>query len=246
MTGLARRVGAFLCGDKLAAGAAAVLVVFVLLGAFGHLLPLGDPNEIGVGPRLAPPSLALPLGTDELGRSFLPRAVHGIRATFFLATLAVVLTAIAGTLLGMFAAYAGRGVDALVMRLVDVMFAFPAIVLGLLVAAIVGPGNLSCIAVISFATLPLFVRVVRSVTLSVAERGFVTAAEVAGASRARILFVHLLPNVAGAVIVHLTYAISIGMLIESGLSFLGLGTQPPDSSLGSLLRLGATYLTIAP
>jgi peptide/nickel transport system permease protein len=158
----------------------------------------------------------------------------------------VLATAFIGTIVGMLSAYFGGFVDTLVMRLADVMFAFPAIVLGLLVSALLGPGIFPAVLVISFVTLPLFVRLVRAVTLSVAGREFVVAAEVAGASTARILVLHLLPNVSGAVVVQLTYALSIGMLVESGLSFLGLGTQPPDASLGSLLRLGAVYVGIAP
>jgi peptide/nickel transport system permease protein len=160
--------------------------------------------------------------------------------------MAVLATAFIGTIVGMLSAYFGGFVDTLVMRLADVMFAFPAIVLGLLVSALLGPGIFPAVLVISFVTLPLFVRLVRAVTLSVAGREFVVAAEVAGASTARILVLHLLPNVSGAVVVQLTYALSIGMLVESGLSFLGLGTQPPDASLGSLLRLGAVYVGIAP
>lgn len=140
----------------------------------------------------------------------------------------------------------GGFLDTIVMRLADVFFAFPALVLGLLVSAVMGAGAFPAILVISVVTLPLFVRRVRDVTLNVAVREFVVASEVAGASRTRILLVHLLPNIAGAVIVQLTYALSIGMLVESGLSFLGLGTQPPDASLGSLLRLGAVYIEIAP
>ncbi|HZH27399.1 MAG TPA: ABC transporter permease [Azospirillaceae bacterium] len=232
--------------DALSRGAAALLGAILLLGAFGHLLPIGDPNDIAAGPRLSPPSWEFPLGTDELGRSFLPRVVHGIRTTFLVSAVAVLATAVAGTLVGMFSAYAGGLVDTLVMRLADIFFAFPAIVLGLLVSAVMGPGAFPAVLVISIVTLPLFVRVVRAVTLGVARREFVITAEVAGASAVRILLVHLLPNVAGAVIVQLTYALSIGMLVESGLSFLGLGTQPPDASLGSLLRLGAVYVGIAP
>mgnify|MGYP001006947867 CR=1 FL=1 len=226
--------------------AVALLVLFVLLGLFGPWLPLGDPARIAAGPRLSPPSWAFPLGTDELGRSFLPRLVQGIRATFLVATLAVLVTAVLGTLLGMLAGYLRGVVDEAIARFADVLFAFPALLLGLLVAAVLGPGSLSAIAVVSAATLPLFMRVIRSVSLSLTGRGFVVAAEVSGASVGRILFVHLLPNVLGAGIVQLTYALSIGMIIESGLSFLGLGVQPPEASLGSLLRQGSVYLTIAP
>jgi peptide/nickel transport system permease protein len=237
---------AFYRNDRLTGLAALALVVLVLLGVFGRVLPLGDPTAIGVGPRLGAPAWELPLGTDELGRSYLPRVVQGIRVTFLIASIAVMLTAALGTLIGMISAYVRGWVDALIMRLADVMFAFPALILGLLVAALLGPGDVSVVTVITAATLPLFIRVVRAVTLSLAERGFVVAAEVAGASKLRVMLVHLLPNITGAVLVQLTYALSVGMLIESGLSFLGLGIQPPHASLGSLLRTGAVYLTIAP
>jgi len=232
--------------DHLAAVGGLVLLTLLLLGAFGPWLPLGDPDQIGAGPRFAAPSWAMPFGTDELGRDLLPRIVRGIRATFVLALASVCGTAILGTLIGLYAAYVGRWVDTVIARAMDIMFAFPALMLGLLVAAVIGPGSISALAVILFATLPLFVRVVRSVTLGMVGRGFVTAAEVAGASRLRVMLVHLLPNVLGAVLVQFTYAVSIGILIESGLSFLGLGSQPPESSLGALLRLGSVYLTIAP
>jgi len=232
--------------DHVAAVGGLVLLSLLFLGAFGPWLPLGDPDQIGAGPRFAAPSWAMPFGTDELGRDLLPRIVRGIRATFVLALASVCGTAILGTLIGLYAAYVGRWVDTVIARAMDIMFAFPALMLGLLVAAVIGPGSISALAVILFATLPLFVRVVRSVTLGMVGRGFVTAAEVAGASRLRVMLVHLLPNVLGAVVVQFTYAVSIGILIESGLSFLGLGSQPPESSLGALLRLGSVYLTIAP
>jgi peptide/nickel transport system permease protein len=232
--------------DGLMAAATVMLVVLVLLGVAGPWLPIGDPTAIGAGPRLAPPSAAFPLGTDELGRSYLPRVVGGIYVTFVLAAVSVLLTAILGVMIGLAAAYFGGRVDMSVARFADILYAFPAIILGLMIASIVGPGSVAIITVIVAATLPLFIRVVRSVALSIASQEFVIAAEVAGASPLRIMLVHLLPNVAGAVIVQLTYALSIGMLIESALSFLGLGAQPPYPSLGSLLQLGAAYLTIAP
>jgi peptide/nickel transport system permease protein len=228
------------------AAATVMLVVLVLLGVAGPWLPIGDPTAIGAGPRLAPPGAAFPLGTDELGRSYLPRVVGGIYVTFVLAAVSVLLTAILGVMIGLAAAYYGGRVDMSVARFADILYAFPAIILGLMIASIVGPGSVAIITVIVAATLPLFIRVVRSVALSIASQEFVIAAEVAGASPLRIMLVHLLPNVAGAVIVQLTYALSIGMLIESALSFLGLGAQPPYPSLGSLLQLGAAYLTIAP
>lgn len=232
--------------DALSVFGLVMLVALVLLGLFGPYLPIGDPSRIGAGPRLDGPSWAHPFGVDELVRAYLPRVVEGIRATFIVSIIAVAITAVIGTLLGMVAGYRRGVVDDLVARLADIMFAFPALLLGLLVAAVAGPGAASAIAVICIATLPLFIRVVRAVTLSVAKRGFVVAAEVAGASTWRIMLVHILPNILGPAIVQLTYALSIAMIIESALSFLGLGVQPPEASLGSLLRQSSTYLTIAP
>jgi peptide/nickel transport system permease protein len=246
MGGVISWLGRIWRSDALSAFGLATLLLLIFLGIFGPLLPLGDPTQIAAGPRLGAPTLEHPFGTDELGRSFLPRVVQGIRATFLLSAIAVLIAATLGTLLGMAAGYFGRAVDIAVARGADILFAFPALLVGLLVAAVLGPGQVSAIAVISIATLPLLIRVVRSVTFSVAGRGFVTAAEVAGASAGRILLIHILPNVMGAVMVQLTYALSIGMIIESALSFLGLGVQPPDASLGSLLRQGSAYLTIAP
>lgn len=232
--------------DRLGLFGLVVLVLLVFLGAAGPFLPLGDLTEIGAGPRLGPPSLTFPFGNDELGRNVLPRVIEGIGITFLLSSVAVAITAVIGTLLGMAAGYLRGFYDGVIARIADILFAFPALLFGLLAAAVLGPGNVSAIIVISTATLPLFIRVVRSVTLSFADREFVLAAVVSGASTWRVLWVHLLPNVLGAAIVQLTYALSIGMLIESGLSFLGLGVQPPSASLGSLLRLGSVYLTVSP
>lgn len=188
--------------DLLTRIAISLLLLVSMFGIFGNQLPIGDANRIAAGPRLSPPSWAFPMGTDELGRSYLPRIVDGIRTTLLVSSSAVFFTAFLGTLIGMIAAYTGGLVDRVVMRLADVLFAFPALVLGLLVSAIIGPGILSAVLVISVVTLPLFVRLVRVVTSVVASREFVTAAEVAGASVGRVMTMHLLPNVAGAVIVH--------------------------------------------
>jgi peptide/nickel transport system permease protein len=236
----------FFHADPLGLLGAVLMLVFLVLGTFGPYLPLGDSEAIGAGPRLGAPSAKFPMGTDELGRDYLPRVVQGIGATFLLSSIAVLITAVIGTLLGMTAGYLGGYTDSAIARLSDVLFAFPALLFGLLTAAVLGPGDVAAMVVITTATLPLFIRVIRAVSLSIARREFVIAAVVCGASTWRILLVHILPNVLGAAVVQLTYALSIGMLIESGLSFLGLGVQPPRASLGSLLQLGSVYLTVAP
>jgi len=136
--------------------------------------------------------------------------------------------------------------DEIVPRLADLMFSFPAILLAIMISAILKPGTPSAIAAIVIETLPVMIRVVRAATLAVAEQDFVIQARIAGAGLGRILALHLLPNVATVIVVQAAYSISFGMIIESGISFLGLGVQPPEASLGSLLHDGRVYLSIAP
>lgn len=233
-------------GDALSRFAVVALVVLLIVGLLGPRVGLGGDPTDSVGPRLQGPGGDWWFGTDSLGRSLLPRVVEGIGTTILLATFAVAIAAFIGTLLGIVAAYAGGFVDQLFARVADVFFSFPAILLAILASAVLGPGSSGAMVAMVLATLPLMLRVVRSATLNVAPRDFVVSSRVSGASFPRIVLVHLLPNVAGAAIVQATYALSVGMLVESGLSFLGLGVQAPDASLGSLLRDGNTYLTIAP
>jgi peptide/nickel transport system permease protein len=225
---------------------AGLLLFFVLVALGGSLLPIGDPDATGVAPRLAPPSTEWIAGADSLGRSVLPRLVQGLRTTLLVAGSAVLVTAAASVLLGMLAAYYRGVAGVIITRSADVLFAFPAILLGLLVAAISGPGITGAVISIALICSPLMVRVVRAASLSVVGRDFVTAARIGGAGPVRILTVHVLPNIAGTVLVQATYALSLGMLVESALSFLGLGVQPPGASLGSLVHEGAVYLSIAP
>ena len=157
------KVWRLLRGDPLTGAGAILLVLLALAGALGPLLPIGDPTAIGAGPRLSPPSFALPLGADELGRSHLPRLVGGILETFLLSGAAVLLTAVLGVFIGIVAAYLRGFTDGVIARLADMLFAFPPIILGLLVVSMAGPGTLAVISVITAATLPLFIRAVRSV-----------------------------------------------------------------------------------
>lgn len=233
-------------GDLLSRVGLGLLVLFVLVSLLSPLLPIGDPYATGVAPRFAPPSWEWLAGTDSLGRSLLARLMQGMRTTLLVAGTAVVVTATFSVLLGMVAAYYRGPVGEAITGIADVLFAFPAILLGILVAAISGPGVTGAVISIALICSPLMVRVVRAASLTVVGRDFVVAARVGGAGPLRILFVHVLPNIAGAAVVQATYALSVGMLVESALSFLGLGVQPPQASLGSLVHEGATYLSIAP
>lgn len=232
-------------GDPLGRFGLLLLAALLLVGLLAPLLPIGSAVD-SAGPRLQGPSGAFPLGTDELGRSLLPRLAMGVRETILLSTAVVLATTALGVLVGCFAALAGRRTDDLIMRMTDVVFSFPVFLVSILVSVVAGPGRAAAIAAIFAVTLPTMVRVVRAAALPVVERDFVVAAEVAGAGRARILWVHLLPNVRGVVIGQVAFAISLGMLVEGGMSFLGLGIQAPGASLGSLVGSGRIYLTVTP
>jgi peptide/nickel transport system permease protein len=224
----------------------AVLGLFVAIAAFADWLPLGDPYKVNAGPRLAKPSADFIAGTDSLGRSQLPRLARAMQATFLLAGGAVIATAILSVALAVVAAYFGSWIGELVIRGADILFAFPALLLAILIVAVTGPGKTGALISIVLICTPLMMRVVRAAALSVVNRDFVVAARVGATRSLRILAVHVLPNIAGTAVVQATYALSVGMLIESGLSFLGLGVQTPDASLGSLVQEGAVYLSIAP
>lgn len=243
--GLRRRAIPFQ-GDVLSRIGLALLLAFAFLAIIRPLLPLGNPDAIGVGPRLGRPSWSFPAGTDTLGRSQLPRVVAGIRTTIFLPTLAVVVLTTVAVLVGMVAAYFPRVIGQVVSRSCDVLFSFPPLLLALLLIAIIGRGETAVVTSIIIIGLPGMTRIIRAAALRVVNRDFVMASRVGGASTGRLMLVHVLPNIAGTVMVQATLTLSSAILIESGLSFLGLGVQPPAASLGSLLFLGAPYLTVAP
>jgi peptide/nickel transport system permease protein len=249
MSGVAvklRRRRAPFQGDLLTRAAALLLLFFLAIAILGPVLPIGNPDETGVGPRLGSPSGEFIAGTDSLGRSLLPRLAQGLRTTLLVAGTAVLVSAAVSIVLGMVAAYFRGFAGEFVSRGADVLFAFPAILLAILIAAISGPGITAAVISISLIVCPLMLRVVRAASLSVVDRDFVVAARVGGAGSLRILAVHVLPNIAGTAVVQATYALSVGMLVESALSFLGLGVQAPEASLGSLVYEGAVYLPIAP
>lgn len=233
-------------GDLLSQlGGMAVLALIAcgLVGLETHVF--GDPAALVSAP-LQPPSWSTLFGSDNLGRSVLARTVAGIGQSVILASGAVIIAVAIGTVLGMCAGYFRGVVDEIIGRLADSMFAFPAIIVAILVAALYGPGAKSAIASVVLVTLPIAVRVVRAETIVIAGRSYVLQSRIAGGGALHILRAHILPNIAGAVIVQGAYSISFGMIVESGVSFLGLGVQPPEASLGSLILEGRPYLSVAP
>ncbi|PCC43151.1 ABC transporter permease [Brevibacterium aurantiacum] len=233
-------------GAGLTVAAVAFLLLAAALSGLAMIVPFaGSPTDV-VGSRLSPPSWSYPLGTDSLGRSLLPRLIEGIGVTLVLSASAVVVAATVSTVVGMIAGYLGGWVKELTLRLADVFYAFPSIILAILLAAVLGAGRIAIVSAIVLVTVPLMLRMVCAATMNIAHRDYVTSALISGISNRRIIFRHILTGISGTIAVQGTYSLSVGILVEGGLSFLGQGVQIPQSSLGLLVQEGATYMIAAP
>lgn len=222
----------------------AILLIIAMLGWFG--ITPHDPLMQYRIERLKPPSANHWMGTDLLGRDVMSRLMIGITQSFMVGFAAVAIAAAAGTLLGLTAAWFGRWCDGSIMRLMDVLLAFPAILLALLIITVAGPGMATSIVAIAIVYLPIFTRVVRGPALSLRSREFVDAARIFGSRRSYILTRHLLLNLVAPLTVQITLALAWSLLTEAGLSFLGLGTQPPAASLGLMLGDARNLMEKAP
>ncbi|TWF58247.1 ABC transporter permease [Neorhizobium alkalisoli] len=221
-----------------------VYLVIALLGVFG-VTPHNPLQQFRID-RLHGPSMKYLMGTDLFGRDVASRLMTAIGQSFLVAFASVAIASIFGTILGLTAAWFGRLWDGLVMRIMDVLLAFPAILLALLIIAIAGPGSFTSIAAIAIVYTPIFTRVVRGPALSIKGREFVDAARTFGSSRRYILTRHLLLNLVAPLTVQVTLALAWSLLTEAGLSFLGLGTQPPAASLGLMLADSRNMMETAP
>ncbi len=221
-----------------------ILCIFIV-AVIAPYIALYDPYKINVYKVLEPPSKEHPFGTDELGRDVFSRVIYGARVSIKVGFLAMGIAIATGTLLGAVAGYYGGFIDTVIMRFVDVMLAFPALFLILAVVAVLEPNIYIIMIVIGLTGWMDVARLVRAEVLSLKEREFVLAARAIGAGSGRIIFKHILPNAIYPVIVAATFSVGGAILIESGLSFLGLGIQPPEPSWGGILSVGKDYITVA-
>jgi peptide/nickel transport system permease protein len=205
-----------------------------------------DPNALDFASQLAGPSSQHWLGTDEFGRDLFSRVLVGARGTLYVGVIAVGLALSVGSLLGAVAGYAGSLLDELLMRLVDVLYAFPAILMALLLAAIYQPGTLTAMSAIGLATVPIFARLTRASVLSLKQRDYVEAGRALGASHGRLLRRYILPGALGPILVQASLSMAVAVLAEAALSFLGLGTPPGVPSWGNMLREAQGFLAMSP
>lgn len=223
----------------------AVLILWLVGATFGPLLPT-SPNRIELAQILEGPSLDAWLGYDELGRPVLERLVAGARTSFLVALAVVSLSLAIGTFIGIVSAWLGGLWDHLIVRITDVFLAFPGILLAIALAGILGPGVENVVVALATVGWVGFARLARAQALSVKHREHVLAAIALGSRAPRILWRHVLPLIAAPLIVEGTFAVAGVIIAEAGLSFLGLGVQPPAASWGSIIREGTRYMLVAP
>jgi ABC-type dipeptide/oligopeptide/nickel transport system permease subunit len=230
----------------------ATVVGVVLLGGIclsallADVIAPYDPDLQNYRAVLRPPSLAHPLGTDNFGRDQLSRMIHGGRVAITVGFGAVGLAAVVGAILGLIAGYLRGLADEAIMRVMDAILAFPALMLALGITVAFGPSLTTIIIAIAISDIPVFARLIRGQVLSIRERDYVTAAVVMGARPPRIILRHILPHVVGPLVALATLHVGHAILTEAALSFLGLGVQPPTASWGSILRTGFGFIEIAP
>ncbi len=225
---------------------ASILLVMALAGLFAPLLFEADPNAQNLRERYQPPSIEHPMGTDSLGRDVFVRVVYGARTSLGIAVTAAILSAVTGSLLGFASGFIGGRFDIIVARSVDILMAFPTVLLAIVIITVLGGGVFNLIVAIVISSLPQFVRIARSLAFSIREQDYVQAARSMGATAWRQLIYHIVPNGIPVIIILTTALMGSVILIESSLSFLGLGVQPGTPSWGAMISEGRGVLREAP
>lgn len=221
-------------------------VVIVSMALVSFFWTPYSPNRMSAQERLQSPSIHHPLGTDHYGRDILSRVMKGAVNSIIVGLVTVAIGLSLGVLLGLLAAYYGRLVDEVIMRFADLLFGFPAVLTAILITSILGPSMVNAMLAIGIFYIPVFARLTRAVGMTVYARDFITAARSTGASEWRVAWRHVMPNIASPLLIQGTIQFSVAILAEAGLSYLGLGTQPPHASWGRMLNEAQTYMGQAP
>tara|TARA_B100001105_G_C22382940_1_gene440506 strand:+ start:1120 stop:2010 length:891 start_codon:yes stop_codon:yes gene_type:complete len=230
--------------DKKALVGSVVLTIFLISAIFGNVISPYDPSDMAFD-MMEPPSWSHPLGTDDLGRDLLSRIIVGTQVSLFVGISTVVIALIAGLILGVLAGYLGGWVDHVIMRYIDLQWAFPNFIIAVYLVAVFGTGLSNVIVAISLAFVDDFARIARGMVLSIKEEQYVAAARTVGVSDIRIMWRHILPNAAAPIIVQATVSISYAILGEASLSFLGLGVDASTPTWGLILADGRSFISRA-
>jgi len=232
--------------NRLVLFGAGIIVLMVVLAALAGVVAPYDPTEMKVMDALKGPSGGHLFGTDRFGRDVLSRTIHGTRIALGVALSSIGIAVLIGSALGLVGGFVGGWPDLIIGRIMDILFSFPTLVLAIAIAAMMGPGLNNAVLAIAVVYAPLFCRVARGPVIAERAKEHVSAAIALGAGSARIIFRHVLPNVLAPLIVQASVALAFAILIEASLSYVGLGTQPPEPSWGTMLNEGRTYLETAP
>ncbi|MCZ4351006.1 ABC transporter permease [Roseovarius aestuarii] len=232
--------------NRAALAGSTITALFIIIIIVGPMISPWGSGAFDFTAVLKPPSWSHPFGTDSLGRDVLTRVMEGARISLMISASGVLAAMCLGITAGLFAGYLGGWLDAIVMRMVDLLFAFPAFVLALFLMVALGFGVTNVALAIMLVYLPIFARITRNTTEVVRGDAYVQAAQVMGQSTPRILFREILPNISAPILVQASIAVAFGIVIESGLSFIGLGVQPPTPSLGVIMADGQEYFRRAP
>ncbi len=234
------------CRNRTAMVSLIILLLILLTAIFAPLLAPHDPARSSLRAILKPPSLTYLLGSDDLGRDVLSRLIFASRLSLIASVQAVVIALGIGLPLGLISGYVGGWVDTIIMRLNDALMSFPALILAVVIVGMLGPSLTNAMTAIGLVYAPRIMRVVRGSTLSVRQEVYITAARATGCGDARIIARHVLPNVTGPLVVQATVLMGQALLAEAGLSFLGLGVQPPEASWGAILGTAFPYMAQSP
>ena len=232
--------------NRLAVAGGALLALFLLIAAVAPWIAPHDPLAQDLYGRLSPPSAKNWFGTDDFGRDILSRVLHGSRVSLRVGVAAVAIALVVGTVIGLMAGYWGGLLDNVLMRLMDLMLAFPSILLAIVVVAVLGPSLNNAMLAVGIVSIPQYARLVRASVLSIREQDYVTAARALGARDARIILAAILPNCVAPLTVQSTLGLAGAILDAAGLSFLGLGAQPPTPEWGAMLSGGRDFILSAP
>jgi peptide/nickel transport system permease protein len=232
--------------SRLALPGLAIVLVFVVCGVFAPLIAPFDPYKTDLMNVLAPPSAENWFGTDELGRDLFSRIVYGARISLIEGVFSVALAMAIGVPIGIVSGYVAGAVDAIIMRVIDVLLAFPGVLLAIVIISVLGPGLTNAIIAVAVYTIPIFARLARGATLTVRDEPYVEAARAAGLSDVRILARHVFPNISATLFVMMTLRVAISILTAASLSFLGLGAQAPLPEWGAMLSNSRNAMLIAP
>lgn len=220
-----------------------IIILLMLVGAvLAPVLAPYSPTEIHIADKVSPPSTKYWLGTDAFGRDILSRLLHGARISLFLSIVGVLIATLIGTAIGAIAGFGRRWLDDVLMRFMDILLAFPYIVLAIALISILGPSVRNIVLVVAFTRIPQFARVARGTVVALRDAEYVVAARVVGESDSHILFRHVLPNIITPIVVLASLSMSTAILTESSLSFLGLGVQPPTATWGTMIGDGRSYI----